>query len=92
MLQPISWIYDSKEGYQRNGLARVGASVLYQSKENERAGLYVVRLYNHLNPFHFLRGGILIQSLIFKKKNSFVSINLRLILKLDGILISESEF
>ena len=46
LLQPISKIFYPKEGYQRKGLTTVGASILYQWKENEMATFYVVRLYN----------------------------------------------
>ena len=68
LLQPISKIFDPKEGYQRNGPTTVGASILYQWKENKMARLYVVRLYNYINPFHFLSGENLKQSLIFERK------------------------
>jgi len=70
MLQLISKIFDPNEGYKRNGPTTEGASILYQWKENKMARLYVVRLYNNINPFYFLSVGNLKQSHILKKKIS----------------------
>ena len=61
-----------------------------RAKKIESAGLYVVRLYNYINPVHFLRGENLKQNLFFTI--NFVSINLRKMLELNSILKSKSEF